>query len=161
MPLSSPPPLRGRDRVGGLPAVANNVARALRQRLTEEERILWAELRKNRLGGFRFRRQHPIGPYVVDFVCLERHLIVEVDGVQHGFDSNRQREQTRTRFLETAGYEIFRVWNGELRENLVGVCDTLLSELEKNPIRSRTGRHPHPDPPPSRGRERTKDRRAR
>lgn len=115
----------------------------LRRGLTEEERILWAELRKHRLGGFRFRRQHPIGPYIVDFACLDRRLIVEVDGLQHGFEQNREREQRRTRFLEGAGYRVFRVWNGEIRENVVGVCDSLAAELEESPVRGRSRRQAH------------------
>ena len=65
-------------------AMANTFARRLRSHPTEEERMVWSELRKRRTDGLKFRRQHPIGPYIVDFVCLERRTIFEIDGVQHG-----------------------------------------------------------------------------
>jgi len=83
--------------------MANEIARRLRRSQTEEERILWTDLRKRRLGGLRFRRQHPIGPFIVDFVCLERRFIVEVDGIHHSEGDNEKRDQARTAWLEAEG----------------------------------------------------------
>jgi very-short-patch-repair endonuclease len=72
---------------------------------------MWAELRKRRTDGLRFRRQHPIGTYIVDVVCLERRLIVEIDGVHHGETLEAARDQERTAWLMSKGYTVFRAWN--------------------------------------------------
>ena len=131
----------------------NDRARRLRRAATEEERVLGTDLRKRRLGGLRFRRQHPIGPYIVDFICLERRFIIEVDGIQHAEVSNEVRDAARTRWLETEGYRVFRAWNYEIRENLDGVVESIMGELGLLTLRTPDA-HPHPDPPPSRGRGR-------
>ncbi len=130
--------------------MSNEVARRLRSMPTEEERILWAELRKRRVAGLRFRRQHPIGPYTVDFVCLERRFIVEVDGVQHGEPAKSVKDAHRTAWLESRGYCVFRAWNWEIRENLEGVITSMLGELGLLLPAEVT---PHPGPPPQGGRE--------
>jgi very-short-patch-repair endonuclease len=129
--------------------MANERARDLRRRATEEERILWSQMRKGRLEGFKFRRQHPLGRFVVDFVCLNRRLIVEVDGVQHGHQGWEERDAARTRWLEERGYRVVRFWNADIRRQLDNVLETILGELS---VRASV-RHPHPGPPPSRGRE--------
>jgi len=98
-------------------------ARALRRRQTGAERALWTRLRNRRLGGLRFRRQHPIGPYVVDFVCPEKRLIVEVDGGGHNRDDRAARDEMRTIWLEDAGYTVVRFWNNEVLVNLDGVME--------------------------------------
>lgn len=103
--------------------------RRLRRAATDEERILWTDLRKRRLGGLRFRRQHPIGPYIVDFVCLERRFIVEVDGIQHADQVAETSDAARTRWLEAEGYRVYRAWNYEIRENLDGVVESIMGEL--------------------------------
>ena len=77
----------------------NERARALRKSMTDAERKLWRALRDKQLDGRRFRRQHPIGPYVVDFVCLERRLVIEVDGSQHGEPEQTTFDQQRTEWL--------------------------------------------------------------
>ena len=87
-------------------------ARKLRQNATDAERALWLQLRAARLGGHKFRRQAPIGRYIVDFVCFEASLIVEVDGGQHA-DRQRQDAQ-RTAWLASQGFRVLRFWNTEV-----------------------------------------------
>src|SRR6266849_6079578 len=77
---------------------------------------LWSRLRRKQLEGFRFRRQHPLGPYVVDFFCPEAKLVVEVDGGQHADDG-----ETRTRWIEAQGYRLIRFWNNDVLANTEGV----------------------------------------
>jgi very-short-patch-repair endonuclease len=103
-------------------------ARGLRQQSTPAERLLWAQLRDRRLGGFKFRRQRPIGAYYVDFVCLEHKLIIEVDGASH--DLTVEHDARRDATLRTAGYRMLRFRNDELRGNLEGVCRAILNALE-------------------------------
>jgi very-short-patch-repair endonuclease len=104
------------------------LARQLRRTPTDAEIRLWSRLRRQQLEGFRFRRQHPIGPYVVDFFCAEAKLIVEVDGGQHADDS-----ATRTRWLEARGYRVIRFWNNEVLANTEGVLITILDALRADP----------------------------
>jgi len=85
--------------------------RELRKNMTDAERVLWFRLRSRQVEGRKFRRQHPIGRYVVDFVCLERRLIVEVDGSQHMDNPN---DEIRTRWLEREGYKVLRFWDNEV-----------------------------------------------
>ena len=125
----------------------NLIARRLRTDMTDEERILWSDLRKRRAMGLRFRRQHPLGPYIVDFICLERKFIIEVDGVHHGEATNAIADTRRTAWLEASGYRVFRCWNWEVRENLDGVITSMLGELGLLDVT------PHPGPPPRGGRE--------
>jgi adenine-specific DNA-methyltransferase len=86
-------------------------ARKLRRNGTDAERALWFHLRDRRLGGLKFRRQHPIGPYTVDFACVEARLIVELDGGQH-LDAC-SRDALRTAFLEAQGWRVIRLWDHE------------------------------------------------
>jgi adenine-specific DNA-methyltransferase len=102
-------------------------ARALRQQPTSAETVLWAQLRDRRLGGHKFRRQRPIGPYFVDFVCVEKRLVVEVDGEPHDLDF--KRDASRDAQLEAAGYRVIRIPNEEVRRNLDGVLQTILKSL--------------------------------
>jgi very-short-patch-repair endonuclease len=87
--------------------------------------------RGRRLGAFKFVRQEPIAQYYVDFVCRERRLIVELDGGQHAESSEDRR---RDRALCALGYPVIRIWNNDVIENLDGVLQTLLSELERRPL---------------------------
>src|SRR5581483_1370190 len=93
-------------------------ARQLRKSMTDAERRLWSKLRGQQLAGLKFRRQAPIGPYIVDFVCLERKLVVEVDGGQHARDGTDDR---RTAWLEREGYRVIRFWNNDILRNTEGV----------------------------------------
>jgi adenine-specific DNA-methyltransferase len=103
--------------------VEHDFARQLRRDQTVVERKLWYALRGRRFHGFKFRRQQPVGPYVVDFVCFESKLIVELDGGQHGLPENQVADLARTKRLEADGFRILRFWNRELNENFDGVLD--------------------------------------
>ena len=103
----------------------NPNAAMLRQNATECEKQLWAALRNRQLDGFKFRRQATIGPYVVDLLCAEHRLIVEVDGGQHGDEA----DLSRTRCLERQGYSVIRFWNHEVIENLDGVLESVRQAL--------------------------------
>jgi very-short-patch-repair endonuclease len=127
--------------------MANKRARQLRRDSTEPERRLWRELSGRRLGGYRFRRQHPLGSYVVDFVCLERRFVVEVDGVQHAKPEQVAHDQRRTGWLESEGFVVLRVRNGEILDNLGGVAETIFQELARRPVVARTRRADRSPPP--------------
>ncbi|NNM73284.1 endonuclease domain-containing protein [Enterovirga aerilata] len=109
------------------------VARRLRRKQTEVERLLWSRLRDRRLGGWKFRRQMPIGQHVVDFCCPDAWLIIELDGEQHAAEEKLNRDRQRTVTLEAGGYLVVRFWNREVIENLDGVCETILNLLQGAP----------------------------
>ena len=99
-------------------------ARDLRRNLTDAERALWRHLRQRQVAGLKFRRQHPVGRYILDFVCLEARLVIELDGGQH---AERQGEdQVRTAWLEARGYRVMRFWNTEVLGNPEGVWEVIL-----------------------------------
>jgi very-short-patch-repair endonuclease len=105
-------------------------ARRLRADLTNAERKLWYELRDRCLAGWKFRRQVPIGRWVVDFLCKDKGVIVEVDGGQH---SASKRDMRRDADLERQGYRVLRFWNSDVLQNLEGVLTVILSTLEGEP----------------------------
>ena len=109
-------------------------ARQLRVTATDAEARLWLHLRNRMLGGFKFRRQFPVGPYIADFVCIDRKLIVELDGGQH---ADNPADERRTRFLELRGYRVIRFWNPDVLSNTDGVLEMILLELQKAPHPSR------------------------
>jgi very-short-patch-repair endonuclease len=104
------------------------LARKLRLTPTDAEIRVWSRLRGKQLEGFRFRRQHPLGPYVVDFFCAEAKFIVEVDGGQHADDG-----EARTRWLEARGYRVIRFWNNDVLANTEGVLRIILDALRAGP----------------------------
>ena len=106
---------------------AGRRARSLRQNMTEAESRVWQRLRLRQMNGYKFRRQVPIGRYIVDFVCHEARLIVEIDGGQH--DPLSPRDSERSRFLQNEGYRVVRFWNNEVLANLDGVYETIAGEL--------------------------------
>ena len=108
--------------------MANARARQLRKLPTDVENRLWYHLRRRQLGGHRFRRQHPIGTYIVDFVCLERHLVVEVDGSQHA-EHQRDHDEVRDAWLSRRGYRVLRFWNVDVLQNTESVLDSILDAL--------------------------------
>jgi very-short-patch-repair endonuclease len=110
-------------------------ARRLRKQSTDTERRLWRHLRDRQLESLKFRRQHPIGRYLVDFVNLERKLVVEVDGGQHSQDP---ADKTRDAWLRVEGYRVLRFWNNEVLGNLEGVLERIREALL----------NPHPSPLP-------------
>ncbi|MEO0619478.1 MAG: DUF559 domain-containing protein [Pseudomonadota bacterium] len=105
-------------------------ARGLRDRQTSAEWKLWQRLRGRRLGGFKFSRQVPIGPYFADFACRSRRVIVEVDGATHGLPDEQAADLRRTAVLEQHGYMVHRVLNADVHENIDGVCETILVVLQ-------------------------------
>jgi len=96
--------------------LGRDCARDLRRESTDAEYKLWSRLR-NRGLKVKFRRQHPIGPFIVDFFSLEAKLVVELDGGQHDQDANRRADEQRTKFLEDRGYRILRFWNNEVLQD--------------------------------------------
>lgn len=100
-------------------------ARKLRSAQTSAEARLWQALRGRRLARWKFRRQHPINHYVVDFVTIEGKLIIEVDGVTHGSVDEIARDLTRTQLLEAFGFHVVRVSNIDVYENLHGVLEMI------------------------------------
>jgi very-short-patch-repair endonuclease len=109
--------------------------------MTEAEVVLWTFVRKRALNGYRFRRQHPIGPYVADFACLSAKLVVEVDGATHSTPEELEHDLQRTRFMEGGGWRIVRVTNLDVFENMDGVWRTIEAAL---PPTSRASRDPLP-----------------
>src|SRR2546422_7676676 len=105
-----------------------NRSRVLRSKHMSAEDILWRRLRNRQLGGFKFGRQEPIGPYFADFVCRERRLVVEVDGGTHGELTEHVSDQKRTAHMMELGYRVVRVHNVDVYENLDYVLDALLAE---------------------------------
>jgi very-short-patch-repair endonuclease len=104
-------------------------ARTLRASQTSAEAKLWQALRNRKLARWKFRRQHPIDRYIVDFVTLDGKLIVEVDGVTHSEPSEIQRDKARSEVLEACGFFIVRVSNTDVYENLEGVLELIESSL--------------------------------
>ena len=115
------------------------LARSLRKNQTDAERKLWRCLRARELCGFKFRRQYPIAPYIVDFICVEKRLIVEIDGGQHA--TMTEIDNTRTEFLNARGCRVLRFWNNEVLDQLDAVLAKILDSLT----------HPHPGPLPHAG----------
>ena len=110
-----------------------STAKALRGEMTEAEQRLWFHLRRRQLGGFRFRRQHPVGPFVVDFICIERRLVVEVDGSQHLASAT---DRARDAWLRGRDLRVLRFWNHEVLEHTEQVLSAMLQVLgEASPIR--------------------------
>ena len=126
--------------------MANATARRLRKTMTPQEVRLWVHLRSWRARGFHFRRQAPRVGYVVDFVCLKRRLVIEVDGGQHNFDRHHARDMARDAELTQQGFRVLRFWNNEVDRNLRGVLqriDAVLAEASPHP--AACGGHPPPE----------------
>jgi very-short-patch-repair endonuclease len=102
-------------------------ARRLRRDSTDAERKLWYRLRARAMPGFKFVRQEPVGPYVIDFICRERRLIVEVDGSQH---ADSKRDLARDRWLAQHGYRVLRSWNNDVMGNVDGVLEAIAVALK-------------------------------
>lgn len=97
--------------------------------MPKSEVILWHHLRREQLGGYRFCRQVPVGPFIADLACVEMKLIVEVDGDTHSTPAEQAHDRRRTALLEGEGWHVWRVWNTDVYENLDGVLEGLLIEL--------------------------------
>ena len=104
-------------------------AKKLRASTTPHERILWRALKELPVEGTHFRRQAPIGRYVVDFFCPAKHLIIELDGGHHNDDETAKRDLERQRWLEREGYRVIRFWNSEITADLTAVLERIYVEL--------------------------------
>ncbi|MBN8996793.1 MAG: endonuclease domain-containing protein [Rhizobiales bacterium] len=142
-----PPPLWGRVGEGGkaplqhedpalVPAhlpisgTLRSRAKSLRRSMTLAEQRFWRAVRAGRFADLHFRRQVPIAGYIVDFVCHERRLVVEMDGATHGTDQEIARDALRTRRIEGHGYRVLRFWNGDVATRLPDVLDRLFIEVQ-------------------------------
>jgi very-short-patch-repair endonuclease len=114
-------------------ALANENARTLRKSLTPQEVKLWVKLRELKPLGFHFRRQAPIGRYIVDFVSFRSQLIIEADGGQHGMPEGDRSDQVRDAFLQSQGFSVLRFWNSDIDANLAGVMESILGALNQSP----------------------------
>ena len=105
------------------------LARELRREQTPAERTLWGQLSNRKVMDAKFRRQHPIGNHIVDFVCLERGLVVELDGGHHNDLQTAVADEERTRQIERSGYRVLRFWNNDVEGNLAGVVESIARAL--------------------------------
>jgi very-short-patch-repair endonuclease len=139
------PPLQGRGRGWGLSAnrIAEiaHYAQEMRCNPTEPEIRLWRALSRSQLGGYKFRRQALIGPFIADFLCPQKAFIVEVDGETHDVDKDRGRDKA----LGRLGFRVFHVTNPDVMRNMAGVLTAILGQLQEVPDR---WDRPHPNPSP-------------
>ena len=104
-------------------------ARRLRAQMSRAEALLWSYLRRRGLNGARFRRQHPIGPYIADFACIAAKLVVEVDGATHWTPEQLEHDARRTKYLESNNWRVLRVINTDVYDNLDGVWRAIEARL--------------------------------
>lgn len=108
--------------------MSNTFAKKLRRDMTEAEKLFWRKVRNRSLSGHKFRRQVPIGAYIVDFLCLEEKVVVEIDGGQH---NENKKDEERDVLLSQLGYCVIRFWNNDVLNNLEGVLSTLTLTLSQ------------------------------
>lgn len=125
--------------------MTNEVARKLRKTLTPQEVKVWNHLRSWRDEGFHFRRQAPRHGFIVDFVCLKYHLVVEIDGGHHNLDDHTARDKIRDADLGRGNFRVLRFWNNDVDQNLAGVLEKIRATLvESIPHPAAFGGHPPP-----------------
>lgn len=107
--------------------VLRDRARRLRKEMSDAERTLWARIRRRQIDGCQFRRQFPLGRYIVDFICFERQLVIEVDGGQH--TEQKQYDERRTQWLEAEGFRVLRFWNDEVLRSTDDVVEAIYDAL--------------------------------
>jgi very-short-patch-repair endonuclease len=110
-----------------VPTYTKTFSRQLRNEMTVAESYLWQRLRSRQIHGFKFRRQHPVGKYILDFACIEARLAIEVDGGQH--NEMQINDDQRTALLEAQGWKVLRFWNNEVLQNIEGVLEKVLNAL--------------------------------
>lgn len=115
-------------------------AQTLRQNQTEAEKLLWQQLRNRNLSNYKFRRQYPIEPYIVDFLCFSHKLIVELDGGHHNEEQQIIYDTERSDYLESKGFVILRFWNNQVLGETEVVLNQILLALESSPSPSGRGR---------------------
>jgi very-short-patch-repair endonuclease len=108
-------------------------ARELRKSMPRSEALLWSYIRKRALNGARFRRQHPIGPYIADFACIAAKLVIEVDGYTHWTQEQLDHDARRTKYLNERGWRVIRVSSADVYDNLSGVWETIAAHLPPPP----------------------------
>ena len=106
-------------------------ARMLRNRSTDAERALWRRLRTRQISGVKFRRQAPIGSFIVDFISYDARIVIELDGGQHATSPQYQRDVERDRWLEEQGFLVLRFWNSDVLLNMDGVLSRLLDVIQQ------------------------------
>ncbi|HZW24182.1 MAG TPA: endonuclease domain-containing protein [Gallionella sp.] len=129
----------GRNKVKGQTntfVLKNRIQRALRRNMTDAEKLLWQKLRGCQINHCKFRRQHPFDNFILDFVCLEAKLVIEIDGGQHNESS---KDAVRDQALTKAGFRVMRFWNNQVMTELDAVVQAIWVAL---------GPHPHPNLPP-------------
>jgi len=107
--------------------------------MTDAEKALWRVLRSRQVSDLKFRRQHPFGDYILDFVCLEKRLIIEVDGGQHG--ERTKHDEIRSQNLARAGFRVLRFWNNEVLQEIEAVKERIWRAVQEQQP------HPLPNPP--------------
>jgi very-short-patch-repair endonuclease len=107
------------------------LARQFRKKETQAEKLMWRWLRNRRFNGYKFRRQHPIGDYQLDFFCEEAELAIELDGSGHGYPRQQSHDNEREKFLTSRGIKTLRFWNSHLMRNAQSIRDTIFNELQK------------------------------
>ncbi|MGB0060450.1 endonuclease domain-containing protein [Candidatus Binatus sp.] len=120
------------------PTLPRDTARNLRASATEAEQKLWSRLRTKQLDGFQFRRQYSIGPFFVDFICLEADLIVELDGSQHA--DQKEQDESRSAFLRSYGCRVLRFWNFDVISDVDSVVEQIAETLRRTPRRDKQRR---------------------
>lgn len=108
-------------------------ARNLRKSSTEAEKLLWRYLRAKQLKGLKFRRQQIIGKYIVDFVCFDKKIIIELDGSQHAKEKNKLKDQARTQWFKNQGFIVVRFWDNEVLKNIKGVWEKIARHCFPSP----------------------------
>jgi very-short-patch-repair endonuclease len=124
--------------------MANQIARRLRKTMTPQEVKVWVHLRSWRPRGYHFRRQAPRKGFIVDFVCLKHHVVVELDGGQHNFDGHQAADHDRDTTLGRSGFRVLRFWNSDVDHNLPGVLHRIDEALRESPHPAAFGGHPPP-----------------
>ena len=110
---------------------ASKNSKELRQNQTDTESILWHYLRNRSLNNIKFRRQVPIGKYIADFVCMEKRLVVELDGSQHLENNNLEYDEKRTQYLNSLGYKVIRIYNNDISKNINSILEYIIQEYNK------------------------------
>jgi very-short-patch-repair endonuclease len=109
------------------------LAKNLRKRSTDTERHLWKHLRTKQLEGLKFKRQQPVGKYIVDFICFEKKIIIELDGGQHNEQLEKHKDRQRDLWLEEQGYTVLRFWDNEVLMNIREVLEVIRMHCYKAP----------------------------
>ena len=110
-----------------------HLVKNLRKQSTDVERLVWSHLRARQCGGMKFRRQHPIGRYIADFVCLEKRLVIELDGGQHALPADALKDRQRDAWLEKEGYMVLHFWDNEVLMNMDEVIEVIRERLMRTP----------------------------